>query len=100
MDLQHFEGAVCPASFGQLWSGSPRQVTESSNIAVRLQAYYRSPQENFFGGTFRSISAVDLLIYDFSAVHMVLTIYTLNCATVRIHRMTKYLAINPSDDNT
>ena len=43
----------------------------------------RSPQENFFGVTFRSISAVDLLIYDFF-VHMVLTIYTPNCATVRI----------------
>ena len=42
---------------------------------------------------------VDLLIYDFS-VHMVLTISTPNCATVRVHRMTKYLAINPSDDNT
>ena len=38
MDQQHFQGAVCLASFGQLWSGSPRQVTESSNIAVRLQA--------------------------------------------------------------
>ena len=72
MDLQHFEGAVCLASFGQLWSGSPRQVTESSNIAVRRP---RPPQENFFGVTFRSISAVDLLIYDFS-VHMVLTIST------------------------
>ena len=44
---------------------------------------FRSPQENFFGVTFRSISAVDLLIYDFS-VHMVLTICTPNCATVRI----------------
>ena len=31
---------------------------------------------------------------------MVLTIYTTNCATARIHWMTKYLAINPSDDNT
>ena len=97
MDLQHFEGAVCLGSFGQLWSGSPCQVTESSNIAVRLQAEVSS--RNFFGVTFRLISAVDLLIYDFS-VHMVLTIYTPNCATVRIHRMTKYLAINPSDDNT
>ena len=60
----------------------------------------RSPQENFFGGTFRSNSAVDLLIYDFSVHNMVLTIYTPNCATVRIHRMTNCLAINPSDDNT
>ena len=34
MDLQRFEGAVCLASFGQLWSGSPRQVTESSIVAV------------------------------------------------------------------
>ena len=74
MDLQHFEGAVCLASFGQLWSGSPRQVTESS-IVSPSGFRHRSPQENFFGGTFRSISAVDLLIYDFS-VHMVLTIYT------------------------
>ena len=27
MDLQHFEGAVCLTSFGQIWSGSPRQVS-------------------------------------------------------------------------
>ena len=26
MDLQHFEGAVCLTSLGQIWSGSPRQV--------------------------------------------------------------------------
>ena len=45
---------------------------------------FRSPRENFFGVTFRTISAVDLLIFDFS-VHMVLTIYTPNCATARIH---------------
>ena len=44
----------------------------------------RSPQENFFGLTFRTVSAVDLLIYDFS-VHVMLSIYTPNCATVRIH---------------
>ena len=44
---------------------------------------FRSPRENFFGVTFRSISAVDLLIYDFS-VFVVLTIYTPNAAA-RFH---------------
>ena len=58
----------------------------------------RSPQENFFGVTFHSISAVDLLIYDFS-VHMVLTIYTPELRYSSNHWMTKYLAINPSNDN-
>ena len=41
MDLQHFEGAVCLASFGQIWSRSPRQVTDSSTTAVRLQVSSR-----------------------------------------------------------
>ena len=65
--------------FDSSGADSPRQVTESSNIAVQLQA--KVSQENFFGVTFRSISAVDLLIYDFS-VHIVLTNYTPSCATV------------------
>ena len=42
MDLQHFEGAVCVASFGQLWSGSARQGLALSSIAVRLQALVSS----------------------------------------------------------
>ena len=76
-------------------SGSPCQVSRRISPSA-----FRYPRENFFGMTFRSFSAVP--IYDFS-VHMTLTIYTTNNATVRIHWMTKHLAswaINPFDDNT
>ena len=45
---------------------SPALVTESSNIAVRLQAKVSSRKLLLIGVTFRSISAGDLLIYDFS----------------------------------
>ena len=79
MDLQHFEGAVCLTS-GLDSSGADLLAR---SLSRRISPSGFRPQENFFGVTFRSISAVDLLIYDFS-VHMVLTIYTPNCATVRI----------------
>ena len=82
-----------------VWTALERISSPGHWVVEYRRPRPRSPQENFFDVTFHSISAVDLLIYDFS-VHLVLTIYTPNCATVRIHRRTKYLAVNPSDDNT
>ena len=95
MDLQHFEGAVCLASFGQLWSGSPCQVTESSNIAVRLQASSRKLLWCDFSlnQCCRSTDLWLLRPYGAHNLHPELR-YSSN------HWMTKYLTINPSDDNT
>ena len=97
MDLQHFEGAVCLASFGQLWSGSPCQVTESSNIAVPLQALVSSRKllwcDFSLNQCCRSTDLWLLRPYGAHNLHPELR-YSSN------HWMTKYLAINPSDDNT
>ena len=97
MDLQPFEGAVCLASFGRLWSGSPCQVTESSNIAVRLQALVSSRKllwcDFSLNQCCRSTDLWLLRPYGAHNLHPELR-YSSN------HWMTKYLAINPSDDNT
>ena len=69
-----------------VWTALERISSPAGSLSRRLSPSGfrpRSPKENFFGVTFRSISAVDLLIYDFS-IHMVFTIYTPNCASVRI----------------
>ena len=95
MDLQHFEEAVCLASFGQIWSGSPRLVTESSNIAVPVSGL----GENFFGVTFRSVSAVGQLIDDFS-VHGAHNLHPeLRYGSNSLNDLASWI-INPSDGNT
>ena len=97
MDVQQFEWAVCLASFGQLWSGSPRQVTEFSNIAGRLQASVSSRKllwcDFSLDQCCRSTDLWLLRPYGAHNLHSELR-YSWS------HWMTKYLAIKPSDDNT
>ena len=97
MDLQHFEGAVCLASFRQLWSGfsSPGHwVIEYCRPASGQGLSRKLLWCDFsLNQCCRSTDLWLLRPYRAHKLHPELRYSS-------THRMTKYLAINPSDHNT